>query len=301
MSYSIDTQPLVSIGIPTYNRPKHLRMALENIIKQTYTNLEIIISDNCSPNSEVARIAQEFADKDPRIQYFRQPENLGALFNFEFVLKKSSGSYFMWHPDDYQMLDTDYILNLVEEIKNNFLTFPLFVLSHLGEEKSRAFFKEYENLNNSHEYLMAWCSNGAGFPLYGLYNRNMLLESGYTSYFEKSKKWVYFGDDLFLHQVFLDASVKYCSKARFFVESSSSSYFKISKKALLECFIQCSFETVRLYSESALLPKEKEEVLQIIYKRYSDYTLSFFPRLSLFSPYKQFTSFLKKTYDKLSK
>ncbi|MEL6166686.1 MAG: glycosyltransferase, partial [Cyanobacteria bacterium J06628_3] len=42
-------QPLVSIIIPTYNRPEYLNLALASAVQQTYQNIEIIVSDNCSP------------------------------------------------------------------------------------------------------------------------------------------------------------------------------------------------------------------------------------------------------------
>ena len=46
------TYPLVTIGIPTYNRADHyLREALTSALSQTYANLEIIVSDNCSTDS----------------------------------------------------------------------------------------------------------------------------------------------------------------------------------------------------------------------------------------------------------
>lgn len=92
--------PLVSVGIPTYNRPEGLRRTLECITRQTYKNLEIIVSDNCSPGSETEAVAREFMEKDSRIQYFRQHENKGAFFNFKFVLEKATAEYFMWAADD---------------------------------------------------------------------------------------------------------------------------------------------------------------------------------------------------------
>lgn len=45
--------PLVSIGIPTYNRPQRLRKTLAGITCQTYSNLEIIVSNNCSSNDKL--------------------------------------------------------------------------------------------------------------------------------------------------------------------------------------------------------------------------------------------------------
>lgn len=93
-------QPLVSVGIPTYNRPAGLRRALECITTQTYQNLEIIVSDNASPDSEVEHIACAFASSDARIQYYKHEENKGAEFNFKFVLNQAQGKYFMWAADD---------------------------------------------------------------------------------------------------------------------------------------------------------------------------------------------------------
>lgn len=92
--------PLVSVGIPTYNRPEGLRRTLSCITAQTYQNLEIIISDNCSPSSDTEAVVRGFMAQDPRISYFKQPVNSGPWSNFLFVLKKSRGEYFMWAADD---------------------------------------------------------------------------------------------------------------------------------------------------------------------------------------------------------
>lgn len=79
--------PLVSVGIPTYNRPQGLRRTLECITGQTYTNIEIIISNNCSPDEEVENVAKEFMKRDDRITYYKQKENILGK-NFPFFLKK---------------------------------------------------------------------------------------------------------------------------------------------------------------------------------------------------------------------
>lgn len=113
-----ESQPLVSVGIPTYNRPDGLRKTLECITQQTYTNLEIIISDNCSPDLEVSRVIQSFAEADRRIKHFRQSENVGAGNNFKFVLEKSSGEYFMWAADDDEW-DKTYIEKLLDLIQHD--------------------------------------------------------------------------------------------------------------------------------------------------------------------------------------
>lgn len=91
---------LVSIGLPTYNRPEALRRCLEIISAQTYKNIEVIVSDNASEDGRVKEIAEGFARKDQRIKYFRQAKNLGLLANTEFVLRKAAGEYFAWISDD---------------------------------------------------------------------------------------------------------------------------------------------------------------------------------------------------------
>lgn len=93
-------EPLVSVGIPTYNRPSQLRSALEAISRQTYRNLEIIVSDNASTDPEVNSVLEEFSHKDERILCVRQKENKGSLANFAYVLKISRGEFFMWAADD---------------------------------------------------------------------------------------------------------------------------------------------------------------------------------------------------------
>jgi glycosyltransferase involved in cell wall biosynthesis len=92
--------PIVSVGIPTYNRPDGLRKTLQAITAQSYPNLEIIISDNCSEDPAVATVAKEFAAIDDRIIYLRQSSNIGLYNNFHCVLQAASGKYFMWAADD---------------------------------------------------------------------------------------------------------------------------------------------------------------------------------------------------------
>jgi len=100
VSVSPQEATLVSVGIPTYNRPDGLRRTLECIVGQTYSNLEIIVSDNASTNPRVAIVAAEFQARDSRIRYVRQPANFGPTENFRFVLREATGEYFMWAADD---------------------------------------------------------------------------------------------------------------------------------------------------------------------------------------------------------
>ena len=107
--------PLVSIGIPTYNRFIYLSRAIDIVLNQSYTNIEIIISDNCSSDLRIDELCRNISKKDRRIRYFRQSKNIGILKNTEFVFKKSKGDFFLWFSDD-DWRDVDAIKILVSKL-----------------------------------------------------------------------------------------------------------------------------------------------------------------------------------------
>ncbi len=129
---------LVSVGLPTYNRPCLLRRALEIVTAQTYTNLEIIVSDNASTDHKVKEIAEEFAVLDPRVKYYRQEQNSGVIANAEFVLNQSQGEYFTWFSDD-DWRSPEFIDILVAELeKNKDINFTFCDYREVNEDGSQA-------------------------------------------------------------------------------------------------------------------------------------------------------------------
>ena len=66
---------LISIVLPVYNGAKYLRESIDSVLAQTYTNWELLIVDDCS-GDETPEIAREYAEKDPRIHYYRNEQNL---------------------------------------------------------------------------------------------------------------------------------------------------------------------------------------------------------------------------------
>jgi len=105
---------LVSIGIATYNRPDWLRKALESVVNQTYTDLEILISEDCTSCEQTKAILREYAARDPRIRCFHQDKNLGPPRNIRFVLEQATGEYFMWADDD-DVRDLAWVATLLEK------------------------------------------------------------------------------------------------------------------------------------------------------------------------------------------
>jgi glycosyltransferase involved in cell wall biosynthesis len=92
-------EPLVSVGVPVYNGERFIREALDSVLAQTYRNLEIVVCDNASTDT-TAVICGEYAAKDRRIRYCRNPVNIGVHANFWRVLELSSGQFFTWAAAD---------------------------------------------------------------------------------------------------------------------------------------------------------------------------------------------------------
>ena len=99
-------RPLVTIGISTYNRADgYLQGALLSALKQGYPNLEIVVSDNGSTD-HTESFVKSF--EDPRVRYFKQEENIGAVANFDFCLEQAQGAYFLLLHDD-DLIDPDFV------------------------------------------------------------------------------------------------------------------------------------------------------------------------------------------------
>jgi glycosyltransferase involved in cell wall biosynthesis len=89
--------PLVSICIPTYNRPEFLRRAVMSVLAQTYSNLEIIVTDN-SRNSESEEVLAKIGD--PRIQYYKNADNWGPCPSSNRAVSLAKGKYIKLLMDD---------------------------------------------------------------------------------------------------------------------------------------------------------------------------------------------------------
>ena len=102
--------PLVSIILPTYNGEKYIRQSIVSCIKQTYTNIELVIVNDCSTDNTL-QIIKEYAAADSRIRIVdnavnkKLPQSLNAGFEI------ARGSYFTWTSDDNYYAD-----NAIEEL-----------------------------------------------------------------------------------------------------------------------------------------------------------------------------------------
>jgi glycosyltransferase involved in cell wall biosynthesis len=89
----------VTIGVPVYNGEDYLALALDSLLSQTYANVRVIISDNCSTD-HTADICREYAARDRRVELLQQPENVGMLRNFNYLLERADTPFFLWASHD---------------------------------------------------------------------------------------------------------------------------------------------------------------------------------------------------------
>jgi len=88
-------RPRVSIGLPVYNGERYVGEAIGSTCAQTFTDFELIVSDNGSTD-RTQDICERAAAADPRIRYIRHDVNRGANWNFRYVFEVARGGYFRW-------------------------------------------------------------------------------------------------------------------------------------------------------------------------------------------------------------
>jgi glycosyltransferase involved in cell wall biosynthesis len=109
------SSPLVSVVIPTHNRPDYLRLALRSAIDQTCRDLEIIVQDNASvvdPIGVVARFG------DPRIRYYRHDALVSQTANIVSACMRAHGKYLAILGDD-DVWDPEFLSALIEPLERD--------------------------------------------------------------------------------------------------------------------------------------------------------------------------------------
>ena len=107
-----------------FNGEKYLAQSLDSLLAQSFTDFELIISDNASTDT-TASICQEYAASDTRIRYVRQPRNIGAAPNHNYVLQQARGDLFKWVGYD-DLYDENLLLRCVTLLDQD----PGVVLAH---------------------------------------------------------------------------------------------------------------------------------------------------------------------------
>lgn len=171
--------PLVTIGIPTYNRSKYLKEALESALNQTYPNIEIIVSDNTSTDN-TQEMMQQYSN--PKIKYFRHKENIGMVGNWNTCLEKANGRYFLLLSDD-DILEKEAIGILIEKFKDKRIIMAYcnrIIIDEKGNETVEII-KNFnpKELENGKEFILKrFKGKSGGIPSSELFITKILLKYG---------------------------------------------------------------------------------------------------------------------------
>lgn len=103
--------PRVSIVIPTFDRPRYLQEALETVLAQTYSNIEVLVFDNGMLDA-TRTVAEAAARRDPRVRFQRNERNLGMSANFNALARAARGEFLIAIGDDDRLLP-EFVSQLV--------------------------------------------------------------------------------------------------------------------------------------------------------------------------------------------
>lgn len=128
-------EPLVSIIITSYNRAHYIEEAIKSAVMQNYTNLEIIISDNCS-SDESGEIFKKYSD-NKKVKVFINDTNIGMIPNFKLATERASGEYITYLSSDDYFTDEKFISKCINAIKNNRKVVIVFSKNETFDEKAK--------------------------------------------------------------------------------------------------------------------------------------------------------------------
>ena len=260
---------LISIIVPIYNVENYLRMCLDSIEHQTYSNIEVLLINDGSPDSS-GEICQEYVARDSRFRYFEK-ENGGASDARNYGIERSNGKYLTFVDSD-DWLSLTYVEDLYQAaIRNDSDT----VISHytIYNESDRNYYvhiwDDYYEKNytseelimelpklelNGYIYITSWgilfkkeLFNNVKFP------KGKVIEDSWTNYklFFKSKKITYIHKEIYSHR-----------------EGILSVGSSVNEKLLIDV-LECLLERLAIYTIKGWnYSDEKNNVLGCLRLRY---------------------------------
>lgn len=173
--------PLVSIGLPVFNGERYLQLAAESLLGQTYTNIELVISDNASDDATEA-ICRDLQRYDSRVKYERLASNIGAVPNHNKVLERSTGQFFMWssHDDLWHPSYVEKCMNLLMLNANAVVAYSS--TGYIDDSGSLISVLECDNSLQQDRPEQRWAQmidlDGIIEPVYGVIRMQTLREVG---------------------------------------------------------------------------------------------------------------------------
>jgi glycosyltransferase involved in cell wall biosynthesis len=168
--------PLVTIGIPTLNRPEMLAKAVQSVLAQNYENLEVVVCDNASAPPSRAALTPFLQDARLRYEYY--DEQVGMVANWNRCLNLAQGDLWLCLSDD-DWLEPDAVEKLVDRFKDN--AAGMAVCSRYFETDKGSVLSEMpsDGLISGHEYILDRLQGrGGGCPAAEMFRTELVRQAG---------------------------------------------------------------------------------------------------------------------------
>ncbi|MGL5806802.1 MAG: glycosyltransferase family 2 protein [Xenococcaceae cyanobacterium] len=182
-----DKSPKVSIGLAVYNGEKYIKEAIDSILAQTFTDFELIISDNAS-SDRTEEICREYAERDSRIRYYRNATNIGGINNENLTFALSQGKYFRLAAYD-DILAPELLEKCVEVLDRNPSVILCYSTTIIIDQNGKCIGKLDRDLAHSTKPLERFCDFASHHdcePTYGLVRANILSQTELQSNYPES-------------------------------------------------------------------------------------------------------------------
>jgi len=189
--------PKVSIGLPVRNGERYVTQAIESLLSQSFTDFELIITDNLSTD-RTAEICAGFATTDNRVRFYQNKTNIDAARNFNKVASLARGTFFAWANHDDWWGET-YLERCVEALGADHASVLSYTGSYLVDESGAVLAEPrvglgldaaspWERLRKYHDLLLEvergpehechkQVSEGLWIPVYGLIRTEVLCKT----------------------------------------------------------------------------------------------------------------------------
>ena len=177
----MSSSPAVSIGLPVRNGEGYISSALDSLLAQSFSDFELIISDNASTDSTFD-VCTDYARRDRRITLLKNDKNVGMVRNFRRVFQESQGKYFMWG-SDHDIWHPEWLEKHVAVLDENpdvVLAYPLVVAIDADDKEVLRDPRRFETVGmGKRERTRAACTEmkGAGNMVYGLFRAAVLART----------------------------------------------------------------------------------------------------------------------------
>lgn len=307
----LEYKPLISVLIPVYNGSNYLEEALESVLKQTYSNYEIIVvNDGSNDEGKTKKIALKYENK---IRYFEK-ENGGVASALNYGISKANGDYISWlsHDDIYnenKLLKQVEVLNKLKK-KETILFSNFELINENSVVYSKTNFNERltnEELENDILPVLKGTTNGCTMLIpksilesSGGFDESKKTTNDYIMWFNIFSKYPkkFIPDYLIKYRIHSEQDTK---KSPVYISESEDMWTKVFN-ALDEKYIKkLNYEPLVFYSEFYVQMKENglTQTASILLKKYNDLRKEKAPIISVIMPCYNSSSYLREAVDSI--